>query len=128
MSGINNIQFPLNIFMPGEVVRIKFPFEDDPKKYKERSAIIVDTSKDKVKIMLLKVTTHAPRNMYDYALRDHTVAKLRAGSVVRCNHVIELPGAYKCNSIGHLSINDFNYISALYMNAIRHGDIVGYRG
>lgn len=32
MSGINNIQFPLNIFMPGEVVRIKFPFEDDPKR------------------------------------------------------------------------------------------------
>ena len=126
MSGINKITFPLGMFIPGCVVKIKFPYQDDPNRYKERPAIVMQVGNNAVNVLLLKVTSHASRGGYDYTLRDTQMANLKTGSVVRCNHTLTLPGGYKCESIGTLSNYDFINVTTLFSSANVAGDLVAY--
>lgn len=96
MTGINKIQFPLGLLPLGSIIKLQFPFQDDPSKYKERPAVIVQVSKNAVEVVMLKVTTHTNRGGYDYTVGDHKAANLKAGSVVRCDHVLVLSGQYRC--------------------------------
>lgn len=126
MSGINKLTFPLGLFLPGSVVKIRFPFQDDPSKYKERPAVVIQVSPDKIEVIMLKITSHAARGKYDYTLRDAAMANLKNGSVVRCNHMLILPGQYKCESVGSVSTYDFINITTSFNVALSHNDIVSY--
>lgn len=61
MTGINKVQFPLGLLPLGSIIKLQFPFQDDPSKYKERPAVIVQVSKNAVEVVMLKVTTHTNR-------------------------------------------------------------------
>lgn len=120
---MQKIKMPIELFNTGSVIDIDFPFEDDSNKSKKRPAIVIDYNNSATRVILLKVTTHQPRTIYDYLLQNPALANLSNKSVVRCNHICTLSNGFKCEKRGDLSRQDCMTVQLLYNQAVIANEI-----
>lgn len=118
------VQLPIGIFNKGAVIFVDYTFDDDNSKHKRRPAVVIDFDENSTRVIVLKVTTHNARTAYDYTLVDPVVAKLKQGSVVRCNNIMTIPNNFTCEKHGDLSRRDEIGVELLYYKAISNGDMV----
>jgi hypothetical protein len=85
-------------------------FEEDPLKSKRRPVVVVP---DGSFIKVFKVTTHVPRDDYDYPLKKWSSAGLRGESVVRMDKVIVLLQGDLIHKIGKLHPIDIFQIKSI---------------
>ena len=111
----------------GDVVMIYFPFEEDSTKRKRRPAIVIGKKNGNIAVMILKVTSHKVRSVYDYQITDVKSAGLHLGSVIRCNHVVKIRQNINCELRGHLGTYDITKCASLYMKAVRSNAVVQYK-
>lgn len=123
-GNMQRVKLPIGMFSAGSIIQIEFPFDDDTSKSKRRPAIVVDFDNRNTRVIVLKVTTTGMRTQYDYELVDYAMAKLKKGSVVRCNHVLSLRNDFKCEKYSQLSRRDLIAVSILYNKAINDYTIV----
>lgn len=121
---MNKIQLPIEMFSKGSVIFIDFVYDDKPEKSKERPAIVTDYNEEETRVVLLKVTSRETRSKYDYLISNPEIADLKAGSVVRCNHILTVPNNYRCSKHGDLSRKDLMAVEILYNQAIIDNSIV----
>lgn len=112
------MSYPISTFPKGAVVYIDYPYEDAPGKSKRRPAIITDFKNNKTRVVLLKVTSHSPRTIFDYTLKNPKVANLKDGSVVRCDKIVTVPNTKQCKLHGYLSRADLMAVEMLYNQVI----------
>lgn len=112
------LQLPIGVFNKGAVIYIDYTFDDNSEKHKRRPAIVIDFDKDNTRVIVLKVTSHSARTMYDYTLLDYAIANLKEGSVVRCNYIMTIPNNFTCEKYGDLSRRDEIGVEILYNQAV----------
>lgn len=121
---MHKIQMPIGMFDKGSVIYVDYPYEDKTGKTKRRPAVVIDYNTFMTKVVVLKVTTTGVRTPYDYQLKNPDLASLKKGSVVRCNHTLQLPNEFRCEKHGALSRNDMMAVSLLYYQAISDSALV----
>lgn len=118
------LQLPIGIFNKGAVIYIDYTFDDDNNKHKRRPAVVIDFDNNNTRVIVLKVTTHSARTVYDYTLVDPVIAKLKEGSVVRCNNIMTIPNNFTCEKHGDLSRRDEMGVELLYNQALNNNDMI----
>ncbi len=121
---MTKLQLPIGVFNKGAVIYIDYTFDDDNVKHKRRPAIVIDFDDNNTRVIVLKVTTHAPRTIYDYTLSDPNIANLKSGSVVRCNNIMTIPNQFTCEKHGDLSRRDEIVVESLYNRALSDNQMV----
>jgi len=111
---------PIGAFNKGAVIYINYTFDDDNTKHKRRPAVIIDFDQNNTRVIVLKVTTHTPRTIYDYTLLDPKIANLKTGSVVRCNNIMTISNQFTCEKNGDLSRRDALAVETLYIQALNN--------
>ena len=93
-----------------DVWRIAFEYEDQPGVTKERPVIIGAIDEEFALVLVVKVTSHAPRPNYpgEVPLEDWKDAGLDKPSVARCSKTLLIPRSYLAGShrYGRLSSRD----------------------
>ena len=97
----------------GEVWGVKFPFDDEPSKFKFRPCIIIDV--DKLEVLSVKVTTHTPRDEFDIPILNWRRAKLRDPSYARISKSIQIPKSSFVVKYGDIHKDDFDKIIETYV-------------
>ena len=97
----------------GEVWWVRFPYDDNPQKYKVRPAIVLDDGQ--MGVLSVKVTKHEPRDSFDVSLFEWTSAGLSLSSTARISKTVVIERDMFLNFIGMLSENDLNRVLSKYM-------------
>lgn len=121
------MDLPVGIYNIGAIVMVDFPFREDNNKYKSRPAVIIGFDNNITSVVLLQVTSHQVRTMYDYEIKEYRGTGLyKKPSVVRCNCVFTIANSKTVFKIGDLSRNDLLAINILYNQAIKQNLVEYY--
>lgn len=106
-------------FAVGEVWLAKFPFEEDPSKFKMRPVVVLDKD-NVVGILSVKVTTHEPRKSdpYDTDIVYWDEAGLRVASTARVSKTMRLDESRFKFQLGNLRLEDLQEIQKQYIKYI----------
>ena len=96
----------------------RFPFEENPKIYKERPVIVMGIRNGSALALATMVTTHAPRDYFDVVLHDNIAAGLHKPSVARVSRTLVIPEDDFLHYIGMLSNRDFKSVSSKLMEFV----------
>ena len=100
----------------GQLRRYPFHYDDNPSKRKERPAVVALVCKDEGFAMLVKVTSHAPRENFPGELRllDWEQEGLDHESTARCSKTRNAAIAEVASTplIGYLSKRDLETVTA----------------
>lgn len=120
------LKIPVSFYREGTVVDINYPFEEIAGS-KLRPAIIMDYTEKQTRVILLKVTSQGIRTAYDYELKNPAEAGLNktktGSSVIRTNHILDIPGDMSCIKRGDLNREDWEEIQCRYEIAVARNDI-----
>jgi len=87
-------------------------FEDSPQ-VKNRPVLIMKERDDNCSVLVLFMTSHPPRDEWDYLLQDRTSAGLNNETVVRTEKLREIPFSKMIHRVGRLDIMDMRALDAL---------------
>jgi mRNA interferase MazF len=99
----------MEIYQPGEVVLLAFPFTDGLRQ-KQRPALIVLDVEDP-DIIVARITSQPYSTSFDVSLADLESAGLLAASVVRLHKIATLEKTLVKRRLGHLSERDWGNVS-----------------
>jgi mRNA interferase MazF len=99
----------MEIYQPGEVVLLAFPFTDGLRQ-KQRPALILLDIEDP-DIIVARITSQPYATAFDVSLADFEAAGLLAASVVRLHKVATLEKTLVKRRLGHLSKRDWGNVS-----------------
>ena len=121
------MKLPVGNFTKGTVVMVDYPYRDDINTYKTRPAIVMSYNEEITNVILLQVTSHLPRTIYDYTISDYIDTGLTIQpSVVRCNCVFTIPNSKLLQKIGNLSRKDLYSVSLLFDQAVKENVVERY--
>lgn len=114
------IKVPLEFYEIGTILFVNYPFEDFDKS-KRRPALLIANSKERMLLLLLKMTSKGIRNTtYDYKLQDLADTGLQGQSVVRCNKGYYFSYNLEYEYAGHLDSNDLKEVLLRYYKAVKN--------
>lgn len=96
-----------------DVVYVAFPFEEDPSVVKARPAIIIGKNTDELKVLVVKVTSHEPRDKYDYKVVEWVKANLKCESTARASQIKAFGVENVERKLGTLDETDYNEVIKL---------------
>jgi mRNA interferase MazF len=99
----------MEIYQPGEVVLLAFPFTDGLRQ-KQRPALILLDVEDP-DIIVARITSQPHATAFDVSLADFEAAGLLAASVVRLHKVATLEKTLVKRRLGRLSKRDWGNVS-----------------
>jgi mRNA interferase MazF len=99
----------MEIYQPGEVVLLAFPFTDGLRQ-KQRPALILLDVEDP-DIIVARITSQPYATAFDVSLADFEAAGLLAASVVRLHKVATLEKTLVKRRLGRLSKRDWGNVS-----------------
>ena len=93
---------------PFEVWLVKFLFLEDPARSKVRPAVCLSYDDGRMRALMAKVTSHAPREGVpgELAIADWQGAGLLKPSCARCSQVADIPSVSVYRRLGELSDRD----------------------
>jgi len=122
------MKLPVSLFTQGTIVRVEYPFQEDKSKIKKRPAVVMSYDKDVTHVVLLKVTSHAPRTSYDYTIQEYRGTGLdKQPSVVRCNCVYTISNTENLQKLGNLSRKDLITVTLLYRQALSQKEVEHFK-
>ena len=103
-----------------DVWQFEFVYEDQPNKFKKRPIIIGAIDEDYVLALIVKVTSHEPREDYpgEVTIEDWKEAGLEKKSTARCSKTMLVPveAFSKFKYYGHLSERDSEKVASMLIN------------
>lgn len=93
-----------------DVVLVEYPYEEDSTQSSKRPAIIISKNEIDLRLLVVKVTKHAPRDTFDYEIVEWVKANLTQPSTVRASKLEDLPLSSIIKKYGTLEDNDYNNI------------------
>lgn len=105
----------------GEVWFVRFPYEENPKKYSDRPVVVLDVDEDQLEVLSVKVTKHNVREYddYDAPIVYWQQAKLRFESTARVAKTIYIPKDAFIHKFGDLHEDDLLNIQKLFMKYVQ---------
>ena len=89
----------------GEVVLVNFPYDDNAG-YKIRPALVKSVSRTGKTVEVQMITTTAPRDKYDYTIKDWKGAGLHKESTLRTRKIARIRVEAIINVLGELKPKD----------------------
>lgn len=83
----------------GDVVSIEFPFSDLQERKRRPGLVLAADDKD---VLVARVTSHAPRDTSDVALKHWAASRSNQASTVRLTKLAAVDGRLVHHQIGHL--------------------------
>lgn len=93
-----------------DVVLVEYPYEEDSTQSSKRPAIIIDKDTEGLRVLVVKVTTHKPRDEFDYGIIEWVKANLTKQSTARTSKLENLHVGSIIKKYGTLDESDYNNI------------------
>lgn len=93
-----------------DVVLVEYPYEEDSTKFSKRPAIVIDKDTKGLRVLVVKITTHEPRDEFDYQIIEWVKARLTKKSTARASKLESLDVGSIIKKYGTLEDSDYNSI------------------
>jgi len=103
----------ITIYKHGEVWLTKFVYDDDPLKIEVRPTLVI--SDDLVGCQCVKMTKHAPRDMYEHEIKYWMEAGLAMPTTIRTSKIIKLTDNIMVKKLGALQPYDLFQFQQKYI-------------
>ena len=93
-----------------DVVYVLYPYEEDETKTSRRPAIVIDKNETSLEVLVVKVTTHEPRDEQDYKIIEWVKTNLTQPSIARTAKTEAFHVDNVIKKVGTLTDKDYNNI------------------